>query len=73
MALVSGAFHMISSLCGRRQSWRLRVKLVRAWNMCSLAKPDDPFALEMVLSMKRGEDRGHCCEATHDEVCPRCR
>ncbi|KAJ1407200.1 hypothetical protein SESBI_24521 [Sesbania bispinosa] len=49
MALVSGAFHMISSLCGRRQSWRLRVKLVRAWNMCSLAKPDDPFALEMVF------------------------
>ncbi|KAJ1432543.1 Nucleic acid-binding, OB-fold [Sesbania bispinosa] len=49
MALVSGAFYMISSLCGRRQSWRLRVKLVRAWNMCSLAKPDDPFALEMVF------------------------
>ncbi|KAJ1412213.1 Nucleic acid-binding, OB-fold [Sesbania bispinosa] len=65
MALVSGVFHVISSLCGRRQNWRLRVKLVRVWNMCSLARPNDPYALQMVFIDEEGEDKGHHFEAAH--------
>ncbi|KAJ1430136.1 hypothetical protein SESBI_07920 [Sesbania bispinosa] len=49
MAMVSGLFHSVSNLCGRRENWRLRVKLVRKWNMCVVASPNDPYALQMVF------------------------
>ncbi|KAJ1375325.1 Nucleic acid-binding, OB-fold [Sesbania bispinosa] len=49
MAMVPSHFHSIKSLCGLRQNWRLRVKLVRVWNMASIATPNDPFATQMVL------------------------
>ncbi|KAJ1406608.1 hypothetical protein SESBI_24966 [Sesbania bispinosa] len=49
MAMVPSHFHSIKSLCGLRQNWRLRVKLVRVWNMDSIATPNDPFSTQMVL------------------------
>ncbi|KAJ1389294.1 Nucleic acid-binding, OB-fold [Sesbania bispinosa] len=59
MAMVSTGYHAIKNLCGRRESWRLKVKLVRIWNMCALATPEEPFALQMVLF-----DDGDMIEAT---------
>ncbi|KAJ1429769.1 Nucleic acid-binding, OB-fold [Sesbania bispinosa] len=55
MAMVSTGYHAVKTICGRRQSWRLKVKLVRIWNMCALATPEDPFATEMVLVDEEGE------------------
>ncbi|KAJ1377590.1 hypothetical protein SESBI_48732, partial [Sesbania bispinosa] len=49
MAMVPSHFHSIKSVCGIRQNWRLRVKLVRVLNMSSVATPNDPFATQMVF------------------------
>ncbi|KAJ1380259.1 hypothetical protein SESBI_46154 [Sesbania bispinosa] len=54
MAMVLGLYHSIKSLCGMRQNWRLRVKLVRVWNMTSVAKPNDPYARQMVFIDEEG-------------------
>ncbi|KAJ1441611.1 hypothetical protein SESBI_01233 [Sesbania bispinosa] len=55
MAMVPGGFHLIKNLCGRRENWRLMVKLVRFWNMCSVATPNDPYALQMLFMDEEGE------------------
>ncbi|KAJ1436553.1 Nucleic acid-binding, OB-fold [Sesbania bispinosa] len=52
--MVSAAFHKINSICGRRQNWHLKVKLVRAWNMCVVATPCDPYAIQMVFVDEEG-------------------
>ncbi|KAJ1425432.1 Nucleic acid-binding, OB-fold, partial [Sesbania bispinosa] len=49
MALVSAGFHSISSLCGRKENWRLKVKVMRVWNMAAIATPNDPFAMQMLF------------------------
>ncbi|KAJ1411077.1 hypothetical protein SESBI_21434 [Sesbania bispinosa] len=55
MALVSTTgYHSIDSLCGRRQNWRLKVKLVRKWNMAAVATPDDPYALQILFVDEEG-------------------
>ncbi|KAJ1426332.1 hypothetical protein SESBI_10350 [Sesbania bispinosa] len=54
MAMVSSVFHKISSICGRRQNWRLKAKLVRVWNMCAVATPHDPYAMQMVFVDEEG-------------------
>ncbi|KAJ1391698.1 Nucleic acid-binding, OB-fold [Sesbania bispinosa] len=54
MALVSVGFHTIQSLCGRRQNWRLKVKLVRIWSMAAVATPDDPYAMQMLFVDEEG-------------------
>ncbi|KAJ1425376.1 hypothetical protein SESBI_11087 [Sesbania bispinosa] len=54
MAMVPAGFHTINSLCGRRQIWRLRVKVVRLWNMCVVATPNDPFAMQVLLVDEEG-------------------
>ncbi|KAJ1403513.1 hypothetical protein SESBI_27221 [Sesbania bispinosa] len=51
MALVSGVFHTVRNVCGRRENWRLKMKVVRVWPMCAVATPNDPFALQE--NMKR--------------------
>ncbi|KAJ1388558.1 Nucleic acid-binding, OB-fold [Sesbania bispinosa] len=49
MALVPGGIHFIKALCDRRENWRLMVKLVRCWNMCSVATPNESYALQMLF------------------------
>ncbi|KAJ1429244.1 hypothetical protein SESBI_08600 [Sesbania bispinosa] len=49
MALVPGGIHLIKALCDRRENWRLMVKLVRCWNMCSVATPNESYALQMLF------------------------
>ncbi|KAJ1404934.1 hypothetical protein SESBI_26229 [Sesbania bispinosa] len=49
MAMTTGCFHTVNNLCGCRENWRMRLKVVRVWNMCTVAKPDDPFATQMVF------------------------
>ncbi|KAJ1399820.1 Fgenesh protein [Sesbania bispinosa] len=50
MALVSCGYHSVNNIC----SWRLKVNLVRIWNMCVVATPDDPFATRMVFVDEEG-------------------
>ncbi|KAJ1384670.1 Nucleic acid-binding, OB-fold, partial [Sesbania bispinosa] len=49
MALVSVGFHKVADLCGRRENWRLCVKLIRLWKMSAVATRDDPFAMHMLF------------------------
>ncbi|KAJ1386662.1 hypothetical protein SESBI_40587 [Sesbania bispinosa] len=55
MAMVLTGYHAIKNLCGRRERWRLKVKVVRIWNNCALATPDEPFAIQMVLLDEDGD------------------
>ncbi|KAJ1407835.1 Nucleic acid-binding, OB-fold [Sesbania bispinosa] len=54
MALVSCGYHYVNSICGIRNSWRLKVRLIRIWNMCAVATPGDPFATQMVFVDEEG-------------------
>ncbi|KAJ1432398.1 Nucleic acid-binding, OB-fold [Sesbania bispinosa] len=54
MALVSAGFHSISSLCGRKENWRLKVKVMRVWNMSAIATPNDPFAMQILFLDEEG-------------------
>ncbi|KAJ1422567.1 Nucleic acid-binding, OB-fold [Sesbania bispinosa] len=54
MALVSIGFHKVVDLCGRRESWRLRMKLIRVWKMSAVATPDDPFVMHMLFVDQEG-------------------
>ncbi|KAJ1405824.1 hypothetical protein SESBI_25589 [Sesbania bispinosa] len=49
MDLVSVGFHKVAILCGRRENWRLQVKLIRLWKMSAVATPDGPFAMHMLF------------------------
>ncbi|KAJ1420441.1 hypothetical protein SESBI_14354 [Sesbania bispinosa] len=53
MALVPVGFHTINKVCGRRENWGLIVKLVRVWNMCSIATPNSHMPLRWSSLMKR--------------------
>ncbi|KAJ1408009.1 hypothetical protein SESBI_23863 [Sesbania bispinosa] len=55
MALVLEHFHSIQNLCGHRKNWRLRVKLVRVWNMSSVATTNQPYGTQMVFVDKEVE------------------
>ncbi|KAJ1377418.1 hypothetical protein SESBI_48918 [Sesbania bispinosa] len=55
MAVVSCGFHGVKSLCGIRNPWRVKVKLVRIWNRCAVATLDDPFATQMLLVDEEGD------------------
>ncbi|KAJ1431361.1 Nucleic acid-binding, OB-fold [Sesbania bispinosa] len=46
---MGGPFDMISAIHPGKDSWRLRVRVVRLWEMCSIVDPTKPFAIDMVL------------------------
>ncbi|KAJ1390611.1 hypothetical protein SESBI_37352 [Sesbania bispinosa] len=46
---MDGPFDMISAIHPGKDSWRLRVRVVCLWEMCSIAEPTKPFAIDMVL------------------------
>ncbi|KAJ1391441.1 hypothetical protein SESBI_36682 [Sesbania bispinosa] len=46
---MAGPFDMINAIHPGKDSWRLRVRVVRLWEMCSIAEPTNPFAFDMVL------------------------
>ncbi|KAJ1403296.1 hypothetical protein SESBI_27444 [Sesbania bispinosa] len=55
MALVSGVFHTVKNVCGRRENWRLKMKVVRVWPMCVVTTPNDPFALQVLFVDGEGQ------------------
>ncbi|KAJ1390338.1 hypothetical protein SESBI_37553 [Sesbania bispinosa] len=59
MAMVSAGFHKVADICGRRESWRLRLKLIRVWKMSAVATPDDLFAMHMLFV----DQEGTCIES----------
>ncbi|KAJ1383205.1 hypothetical protein SESBI_43577 [Sesbania bispinosa] len=46
---MAGPFDMISAIHPGKDSWRLRVRVARLWEMCSIVDPSRPFAIDMVL------------------------
>ncbi|KAJ1430889.1 hypothetical protein SESBI_07480 [Sesbania bispinosa] len=46
---VSNSFQSLKSLCSRRENWRLKLKLIRVWNMSIVATPNDPYAMKMLF------------------------
>ncbi|KAJ1435999.1 Nucleic acid-binding, OB-fold [Sesbania bispinosa] len=44
-----GPFDKVSAIHPGKDSWRLRVRVVRLWEMCSIVDPTNPFAIDMVL------------------------
>ncbi|KAJ1390248.1 hypothetical protein SESBI_37610 [Sesbania bispinosa] len=59
MAMVSAGFHKVADICGRREIWRPRRKLIRVWKMSAVATPDDPFAMHMLFV----DQEGNCIES----------
>ncbi|KAJ1415906.1 Nucleic acid-binding, OB-fold [Sesbania bispinosa] len=68
MSLVPAHFHSIRSIRGRRESWRLRVKVVRLWNMTSVAKPHDPFATQMWGRIEATVPKQHMAKFMHSVI-----
>ncbi|KAJ1418964.1 Nucleic acid-binding, OB-fold [Sesbania bispinosa] len=46
---MAGPFDKVSAIHPGKESWRLRVRVVRLWEMCSIVDPTNPFAIDMVL------------------------
>ncbi|KAJ1399209.1 Nucleic acid-binding, OB-fold [Sesbania bispinosa] len=59
MAMVSTGFHKVADFCGRRESWRLRLKLIRVWKISAVATPDNPFVMHMLFV----DQEGNCIES----------
>ncbi|KAJ1428318.1 hypothetical protein SESBI_09049 [Sesbania bispinosa] len=49
MAHVAGPIEMVRNICGVKDSWRLKVRVVRLWKSCSENDLEKAFSLEMVL------------------------
>ena len=49
MGDVPGAAHSIRSLHSGRDAWRLKVRVIRLWEMCPVDDPIKPYAIQLVL------------------------
>lgn len=49
MASLASNLNSVASLCNGRESWRIKVRVVRMWEMCPISEPGKPFAVQMVL------------------------
>ncbi|KAJ1428475.1 Nucleic acid-binding, OB-fold [Sesbania bispinosa] len=49
MAVVAGPFDMVRNICGMKDSWKLKVRVVLMWKSCSRNDPNKAFAIEMVF------------------------
>ncbi|TKY53417.1 hypothetical protein E2542_SST24947 [Spatholobus suberectus] len=54
MNSVAGPFDSVKDIYGGRDTWRLKVRVIWMWNVCSLCDPSSPFAIEMVLIDSEG-------------------
>ncbi|KAJ1411026.1 hypothetical protein SESBI_21561 [Sesbania bispinosa] len=51
---MAAGYDLIKSLYPGRQNWRLKVRVVRVWDMSPVDQPSQPFAIEMVLIDSEG-------------------
>ncbi|KAJ1427926.1 Nucleic acid-binding, OB-fold [Sesbania bispinosa] len=49
MAGVGGVFDSVKSIYRGRETWRLKVRVVRLWVICAKENPSNVFSVEMVL------------------------
>ena len=49
MALTAGPVSPIRFLIPERDTWKLRVRVLRVWERAPIGEPSQPYALEMVL------------------------
>lgn len=55
MASLSASLNSVASLCSGRDTWRIKVRVVRMWEMCPISEPGKPFAVQMVLIDAEGQ------------------
>ncbi|CAJ2652163.1 unnamed protein product [Trifolium pratense] len=48
------AFDTLASVCSGKESWRIKVRVLRLWSVCSFMKPEQVISLEMVLIDDKG-------------------
>ncbi|KAJ1388161.1 Nucleic acid-binding, OB-fold [Sesbania bispinosa] len=54
MANLGGPFDLIRNIYGGRDTWRLKVRVVRVWEICARDNPANVFSIEMVLVDSEG-------------------
>ncbi|XP_057417661.1 replication protein A 70 kDa DNA-binding subunit C-like [Lotus japonicus] len=54
MASSKGGFNSVASICHGRDTWRIRVRVLRIWEMCPIADLENPFAVQLVLMDAEG-------------------
>ncbi|KAJ1393018.1 Nucleic acid-binding, OB-fold [Sesbania bispinosa] len=52
---MAGGYDHVANIFPGRQNWRLRVRVVRLWNMFPIDEPSRTFSIEMVLVDEMGE------------------
>ncbi|XP_057425548.1 replication protein A 70 kDa DNA-binding subunit C-like [Lotus japonicus] len=55
MASLASNLNSVANLCNGRESWRIKVRVVRMWEMCPISEPGKPFAVQMVLIDAEGQ------------------
>ncbi|KAJ1403866.1 Nucleic acid-binding, OB-fold [Sesbania bispinosa] len=66
MAGVHGPFDSIKDIKEGRQILRLKVRVVRVWEVCQRDNPSNVFSLEMVLVDAEGERIQASIRKSHD-------
>ncbi|KAJ1380457.1 Nucleic acid-binding, OB-fold [Sesbania bispinosa] len=54
MAAVTGVFDAVRDIYRGRETWRLKVRVVRMWVICARENPSNVFSVEMVLVDAQG-------------------
>ncbi|KAJ1379646.1 Nucleic acid-binding, OB-fold [Sesbania bispinosa] len=54
MSNLSGPFDLIRNIYGGRDTWRLKVRVVRFWEICARDNPSNVFSIEIVLVDSEG-------------------
>ncbi|KAJ1376352.1 hypothetical protein SESBI_50028 [Sesbania bispinosa] len=51
---MAGMYDLVKDVFPGKQTWRLKVRIVRIWEMCPIDHPANPFAIEMVMMDAEG-------------------
>ncbi|KAJ1390048.1 Zinc finger, GRF-type [Sesbania bispinosa] len=51
---MSGGLDLVKQLCPGRQNWRIKVRVIRLWDMAPIDQPSLPFSIDMVLMDSEG-------------------
>ncbi|XP_057452159.1 uncharacterized protein LOC130743972 [Lotus japonicus] len=49
MSHTAGINSPLKSLCGGRDTWRIKVRVIRVWEMSPVSQPSKPYAMSLVL------------------------
>ncbi|KAJ1413287.1 hypothetical protein SESBI_19834 [Sesbania bispinosa] len=49
LRIMAGMYDLVKDVFLCTQTWRLKVRIVKIWEMCPIDQPANPFAIEMVM------------------------